>query len=243
MQAYEIVSDTLKLLASRAVIGITPEKLNNLANKRIIALDGVPYNKNYKPEWAVIPFPAAVCISVNDCLAHGIPTQIPLKYGDIVKFDLSVYKDKICGDAALTVIIGKAKERDKKMVWACKQALKIGIAKVKPGVRACDVGAVISQFLDKQGFVANRRLHGHGIGAEMHQGFFIPHYYDPEFNHVFTEGEMICIEPHITYKDKIGYADVTGWNYRTLDKNPGAAFEHQLKVTKTGVEVLTNHIN
>jgi methionyl aminopeptidase len=257
MKAYEIVSDVLKLLARHATPGVDTLTLNNLAEKRIAELGGGCYNRNYKPNWAPLPFPAAVCISINDEIAHGIPNANRiLQEGDIVNFDLGVIKDGECGDAALTVAVGQVDASKKQLLKIAKKALFAGIEQIKPGNKFRDIARAIEDTARHKGYVVNRNFGGHGIGADMHEDPFIlmnlNYDVNDQKNYVMREnmlngilkvGMKICLEPMLTEKDRYGRIEENGWTFKTRDGKPSAMFEHMLEVTETGCKILTTHID
>lgn len=255
MNAHEIVSHTLKLLAEHTRVGVTTLTLNNLAEKEIRDLGGIPACKNYKPEWADSPFPAALCTSVNNQIAHGMPSERKLKDGDLINFDLGVTKDGECGDAALTVGVGNISSRDRELLKTAKKALLAGIAVLRDGVEVREIAHEIEKVAKSKGFVVNRTFAGHQIGKEMHQEPYIYHASNWLFNfpnqfHEYekymkvrlTEGMVVCLEPILTYSDRFGTRANNHWTFVTKDGGKCAMFEHMIRITKTGHEVLTTHI-
>lgn len=242
MTAWEIVSITLKTLTASIKEGVTPKELDELAESIIKLYGGRPFNKGYQPKFAKTPFPATVCISVDSEIAHGIPNDIPLKKGQILSIDVGVEKDGLCGDAALTVGVGKITREDQRLINAAKEVLFAGISKVKAGANIKIISLAIEQKAEELGYVTNMIFGGHGIGEKMHQFPTIPNFASPRFGSYFLrEGEMICLEPQITYTDRIGFVDQDGWTRKTGDGEKSAFFEHQLLVTKAGCKILTNH--
>lgn len=259
MTAWEIVSDVLKLLAEKAVPGIDTLTLNNYAANRVSELGGACYNKWYKPKWAPEAFPAELCASVNDEIAHGIPnSNCILKSGDIVNFDIGVIKDGVCGDAALSVAVGEVDTMKRKLLKQAKKALYAGIAQVKPGNTVRQMVRAIEDTARYKGFVVNRTFSGHCIGKKMHeeplivmnQNFYVNAHdrerYEVWEKHLdvkFVPGMRLCIEPMLTEGDKYGQIQPNGWTYKTTNGKPSAMFEHMLEVTDTGCKILTTHIS
>lgn len=245
---WDIVVEVLSLLKERAVIGANCVELDDLAQKLIEKLGGIPFNKGYKPEWAKTPFPSAVCFSLNNEIAHGFPTfdnGTPkiLKDGDIINFDLSVKKDNLVGDAAITIGIGNIGSRNERLLYYAQKTLEEGMKKVKAGVKVGEISRALELCAGRNGFVLNQNLAGHGIGAEMHMEPKIYNFYDLENagnDYVLIEGSMICIEPQLTYEDKDGHQSENGWTIVTNDGRNSAFFEKQLKVTTNGFDILTN---
>ena len=248
MKPWAIVSDVLKLLAKEVKPGITTQSLNDIGERRILELGGIPVNKGYVAPWAKIPYPKSVCISVNDTIVHGIPSEYKLQEGDLVNFDLGVEKDGLCGDAALTVGVGKISSRDERLLYYAKKTLDEAIKIIKPGVRVRDISTVIELFATTRGFLPNRNFGGHGIGEKMHEDPFIPNATWPELlisgDKTLRVRDRICIEPILTFKngDDRGIVQADGWTVKTRDGKKSAYFEHQIEITEDGHKVLTTHI-
>lgn len=254
MKAYEIVTEVLKEMRKLAVEGRSLTELERHGAQMVEMLGGKSYNKDYKPEWAEVPYPAAMCIGVNDVIAHGIPTDYKLKNGDLVSFDIGVIKDGLCGDAGFTMGIGKLENKDERLLWNAKKTLYAGIAVVKAGVTVREISKAMETVAMQNGYVTNQNLSGHGIGREMHMPPSIPAftYLDDKvkdfllknsMDYKLKVGETICLEPFLTYKDKSGFvSNVDKWTVRTLDGKKSAFFEHMLEVTKDGCNILTQHI-
>jgi methionyl aminopeptidase len=255
MKAYHIVSTVLKLIADHARPGVATLTLNNLAEKKIRDLDGVPYNKGYIEPGHETRFPAAMCISVNHEIAHGIPGSYILKDGDLVNFDVSVLKDGECADAAFSMGIGDITPEDRKLLKTTKKALYAAIAIIKPGVKIREIANVIEDTARHKGLVVNRNLCGHGIGKAMHEEPWIYHAKNWYYNYpkafqeyekymdiVLKEGQRICLEPMLTFKDRYGIKAADGWTWITRDRKNSAMFEHMMQITKDGCQVLTTHI-
>ena len=248
MKAWEIVSDVLKLLSKEARIGVTTQSLNDIGEKKIIELGGIPVNKGYLPPWAKTPYPASICISINDEIVHGIPGNRVLENGDIVNFDLGVEKDGECGDAALSMGIGEISNRDERLLYYAKKTLEEAIKIIKPEVLVKDISKVIELFATTRGFLPNRNFGGHGIKENMHQEPWIPNTTFPETlgsgERALRVRDRICIEPILTFKDgdDRGVLQDNGWTVKTRDGKKSAYFEHMLEVVEGGHKILTTHI-
>lgn len=240
LKPWDIVSQVLKMLQKETKPGISLIELNDKAEKMITDLKGESINKGYRLPHIAQPFPTAVCISVNNVIAHGTPTAYKLREGDIVSYDLGVKKDGLCGDAALTVAVGQISKRDLKLLTVAYEALYKGIEAVKAGVKIKDIGYAIESHVLRNGYVVNRTFCGHAIGEEMHQLPNIFNFFHESAAGTLEEGQMICIEPMVTESDKYGIRHVNGWTYMTRNGKNSAVFEHQLLVTKTGYKILTS---
>ncbi len=246
---WEIASEVLELLSSSAKVGMTTKELDEIAEKKVIELGEIAYNKNYKPEWAKTPFPSTLCTSINEELCHGIPSDRKLMDGDIISFDIGVKKDGLCGDGALTIGIGTLSNKDERLLRYGKQTLMEGIKIIKAGIQIKEIARVMEQYAGLRGYVINHTFGGHGIGKTMHEDPFISHVTWPGNEkmeklgeYVLKEGQMICLEPILTYKDKLGFPSTNGWTWKTRDGKKACLFEHQIEVEKDGYKILTNHI-
>jgi methionyl aminopeptidase len=248
MTPHEAVSQIVKRVAENADVGVNLLELEDTAESMIKLLGVTSLNKGYHPKWAPRPFPSAICLGVNDVIAHPIPVNYVLKNGDLLHIDCGIKVDNQCGDVGMTIPIGEVNHRDERLLRYAKRALYAGIDKVKAGVSIFDIGDAIGVYADNMGYVTNHRLSGHGIGETMHEGVSIPHYMVPLYiqekldEQLLKEGQVICLEPHLTYKDTKGYVDSDGWTVKTLNGHRSAFFEHMIKVMRDGCEVLTTHI-
>ena len=173
-----------------------------------------------------------------------------LKQGDLLCIDVGV-RDKEtgqCGDSAITIPIGEVENKDERLLRYAKRALYVGIDMIQDGVDVRDIGHAIQTFAWQRGYRVNKAFSGHRIGEEMHMEPYIPHFhdlsedYDKAFTGVLHEGDIVCIEPMLTYgKDDIGMRMQDGWTWATRDGKNSAMFEHMVRVEKDGATVLTTH--
>ena len=241
--AASIVTQVLLEMRLMSIAGAPLKLLDEVAERMIRERGGEPYNKGYKPAWAGVPFPATVCMSVNEEVCHGIPGNRVLEKGDLVNYDVGVRYRSGCGDAALSVPVGVVSNRKLRTLRFAHHALYAGIAAVKAGAPVSAIGRAIDEVCAKYNMRSVKQFTGHHIGKEMHEKPHIQPYYIPENDTILLkEGAIICIEPHITPGDgRIGLAP-DQWTHFTLDNQPVAMFEHMVLVTKEGCEILTNHI-
>jgi methionyl aminopeptidase len=155
--------------------------------------------------------------------------------------DLGVFKDDMCGDAALTIGIGEISTADNELLRVAMGTLFAGIVEVKDGAWVKEIGGKMNKYAEVFGYVTNRTLSGHAIGIDMHMEPSIPNFYQHNNNARLEEGMIICIEPQVTKKDRQGQV-VGAWDFRTQKGKKSAFFEHMIKVTKEGYEILTTHI-
>lgn len=220
--------------------GVTTEELDQLAEKLIKQEGGAPSFKNYQGNDDRVPFPTALCVSVNNEIVHGpaLPAR-QLQAGDIVGLDLGLQYDGYFTDMAMTVPVGKISQKAKQLIKATKTALDLAIQEVKPGKTLGDIGAVIQQHAEKNDFSVVRDLTGHGVGKQVHE--------DPAVLNYGQTGKGIKLEPGMTLALEpmfnIGSSDIQilddGWTITTTDGQLSAHFEKTIVVTDSGCEILT----
>lgn len=186
-------------------------------------------------------FPGAICISVNDALVHGVPTDEALEEGDKVSFDLDVLYGGYYTDAAFTMLVGNnGSPAVKQMIKTTEQAMWAGINEVCAGVRIGDIGYAVEKVLLKGKLGVIENYVGHGIGREMHMAPDIPNYGRRGHGYLLKAGDTICIEPMASLGKPKNYVDVeSDWTVRMKDGSIGCHFEHTVLVTDEGCEVLT----
>jgi methionyl aminopeptidase len=241
----------LELLGNECKEGVTGKQIDAMAEKIVLENGDIPVFKNYKPHGAKLPFPATICISVNDVVAHGIPNETPFKNGDVISLDLGFRHNGLVVDSAITVIVGGAVPLPmgegsgvgvNKLLLVTKKALEIGIDQCRVGSRVGDVGIAIEKYVVEQGFNVVDVLCGHAVGREIHSDPQIPH---ADYGRrgegaiKFQEGMVVAIEPHISTGSGEIYLTSDQWAYKTNDKSITAQFEHTVLISKDGPVVLT----
>ena len=254
--AAEIVSKVLVEIASHVRPGVNTFTLDCVAESAINKLGAYSYNKNYWPSWSRFAWPTVSCISVNNIVAHGLPSETTvLQEGDLVNIDIGIIdKNGDCGDAALTVGVGNLSEEDEQLLYYAKKVTYAGIQKLIDGVTNHEVAQAMENKAAERNFVINAQMCGHRIGKKMHEEPLIYHITNPFYHgdqyeqyskfmrNTFHEGEVVCLEPCVTFKDKWGVIDPqTGWTVQTRDHRKSAMFEHMIQIGKDGFEVLTTH--
>lgn len=196
---------------------------------------------NYKPYGAKRPYPATICVSVNDEVVHGIPneTEKILNEGDIVSIDLGLVHRGLITDAAVTVPVGKISPELEKLIKITEQSLYAGIKMAKDGKKTGDIGQVISRFAYANNFGLVEELAGHGVGYSVHEDPYVPNYGEAGKGDVLKAGMVIAIEPMFNLGTKSIVLDRDGYTFRTADGKPAAHFEHTVVITKSGAEILT----
>ena len=242
--ASTVISEISQLVAPRVALNT----LDTEAAKIIDKLGATSFNLNYKPAWAKTAYPAVLCTSVNDEIAHGIPNDYELKDGDILTIDVGIKKNGVCGDCAITVPVGQLDSRNERLLRYAKRAVYIGAQAIKPGAHVVDIAMAVEKYANQMGYKTIASLSGHGIGEEMHEEPTIPFFTSRDVRYVqlvagktLKPGMVVCLEPMLTYKDQQGKLDKDGWTFRTRDGKNCAMFEHMILVTETSYEILTDH--
>lgn len=187
-----------------------------------------------------VNFPAAICISTNEQIVHGIPTSYVLKAGDIVGFDLVITYKNMKTDSAFTMVVGdKPNGVQKHLLNATERSLYAGIDAIKGPVRTGDIGAAVEKVLKAGKLGIIRELVGHGVGHEMHEAPEVPNYGKKGSGTLLSPGDTIAIEPMATLGGERIVQDSDGWTLSTRDGSLAAHFEHTILITKDGAEILT----
>ncbi len=231
----------LAVLEKKVAPGVTAEELDELAERLIREGGDTPSFLGYTPEGARQPYPASLCVSVNDEVVHGIPNESVkvLKEGDIVGLDLGLTHNGVIVDAAVTVSVGEVDEESKKLMRATEAALAAGIAAAKTGNHIGDISHAIQEEIESAGFKVVRDLGGHGVGESVHEEPFIPNFGRPGTGPELVMGMVLALEPI----SSAGKAAVTlapdGYTYRTKDGSRSAHFEHTILIEKGGARIIT----
>jgi len=231
--ACKIVRDTLFHLEEKIILDITPLDLDRIAEEYIISKGGVPGFKG------LYGFPSTLCVSIEDEVVHGIPSNRKLKDGEIVSIDVGSIYNEFYGDHAKTFCIGNVDGNKKKLVDVTKKSLMLGIEEVKPGNHIGDIGFAIQNYAEKNNFSVVRELVGHGIGRKLHEDPQIPNYGTRNTGEELKEGMCLAIEPMLNEGTEKIITKEDGWTICTEDGKPSAHFEHTVAVTNKGVEILT----
>ena len=231
----------LDALRKKMAPGVTTEELDDLAEQLIREGGDEPCFLGYTPEGAGRPYPATLCVSINDEVVHGIPNESTrvLKEGDIVGLDLGLRHEGIVVDAAITVPVGQVNEETKKLLRATESALMAGIAAAVPGKHVGDIGYAIQQEIEKAGFKVIKELGGHGVGELVHEEPFIPNYGRPGEGEVLEEGMVLALEPISSAGKASVMLAADGYTFRTKDGSKSAHFEHTILLEKSGPLVVT----
>ena len=228
-----IVSKTLGMIAGEIRPGITTIELDKMAEIFI-------RDHNAEPGFlGLYDFPNTLCVSPNEEIVHGIPSNIPLNDGDILSVDCGVLKNGFYGDHAYTFEVGEVPQETKRLLEVTKKSLYIGISNFKLGNRVGDLGFSIQKYTEKNGYGVVRELVGHGLGEKMHEDPEIPNYGKPGTGKKFQNGMVIAIEPMINQGSKEIQKLNDGWTIITKDKKPSAHFEHNVALINGKPQLLS----
>ena len=234
------VAEILKVLEDAVKPGISTGELNVLAEAQAEARGGIALFKNYpNAKRGGKPFPGAICASINEEVVHGIPGDRRLKEGEIISIDFGLLVDGFCGDAAITIPVGKVSPEAMRLIKTTEQALMKGIAQVRTGQRLGAVGHAVQSYAEKNGYSVVRDFVGHGIGRDMHEAPPVPNYGRPDRGPVLKPGMTIAIEPMVNMGDYAVYTKPDTWTVVTRDGSLSAHFEHTVAITERGPVILT----
>lgn len=239
--AGQAVAEILKVLEDAVRPGVSTGELNALAQAETEARSGIALFKDYpnaRPGGR--PFPGAICASVNEEVVHGIPGDRRLKEGEIISIDFGLLVDGFCGDAAITVPVGKVSPEAMRLIKCTEQALMKGIAQARVGQRLGAVGHAVQSYAEKNGYSVVREFVGHGIGRDMHEAPPVPNYGRPDRGPVLKPGMTIAIEPMVNLGGHAVYTKPDGWTVITRDRSLSAHFEHTVAITERGPVILTS---
>jgi methionyl aminopeptidase len=232
-QAGSLVAATIEHVAGRLEPGVSTAELDKIADDFIAEHGGTPTSKDYKG------YPAAICISPNDLIVHGIPGPYRVSQGDLVTIDVGVTYAGAIGDSAFTFGVGDIEPEAQRLLDVCREALAAGIAEARPGNRVGDISHAVQLIVEGAGFSVVRSLVGHGVGRHYHEDPHVPNFGSPGRGPRLAEGMTIAIEPMITAGgDEVVLHD-DGWSISTADRSLAAHFEHTVAVTEDGPRILT----
>jgi methionyl aminopeptidase len=238
-----LVAKVLDLLQTEIKPGMTTKQLDTMAEEFIRDHHAVPSFLNYVPKSdpGVTPYPATLCVSLNEEVVHGVPSaKRVIREGDIVSVDCGVYKGGYHGDAARTFVLGLIDEKVQQLVAVTSESLSRGIAMAVAGNRLHDISSAIEDYARSFGFSVIENMVGHGIGSELHEDPAVPNYGRKNTGVKLREGMTLAIEPMIALgKSRRAVSRRGGWVAVTEDGKPAAHFEHTIVVRHHKAEILT----
>lgn len=232
-ESNNIVGMALGEVAKLIKPGVSTLKLDQVAEELIRDNGGIPSFKGYSG------FPNTLCVSVNDKVVHGIPSELELQDGDIVSVDCGVFKNNFHGDSAYTFPVGEVDESILKLLYTTKESLYKGIEFAVAGKRLGDIGHAVQFHCEKQGYSVVREMVGHGIGRDLHEKPEVPNYGKKGWGKMLQAGMVIAIEPMVNLGKKEIVFEKDGWTTRTIDHKPSAHFEHSVAIRKGKADILS----
>jgi methionyl aminopeptidase len=232
-RAGELVAETIALVGEHVQPGITTGELDRLAEEFIRERGGVPTSKGYRG------FPAALCISPNAMVVHGIPGEYRVEDGDLISVDVGITLDGLVADSAFTFAVGEITPEARRLLEIGREALTAGIAAARPGNHVGDISHEVQRVVEGAGFSVVRSLVGHGVGRSYHEDPQIPNFGTPGRGPLLQSGMTLAIEPMITVGDPEVYLHDDEWSISTRDGSLAAHFEHTVAVLDDGPRVLT----
>ena len=241
MEAGKRLDIILETLAAKVAPGVSTEDLDDLAEQLIREGGDEPSFLGYTPEGAHRPYPASLCVSINDEVVHGIPNESPkiLKSGDIVSLDLGLTYKGIIVDAARTVPVGKIDAESTRLLRVTEDALVAGIGAARVGNHIGDISHAIESAYRGTNFSVVRVLGGHGVGDRVHEEPFVPNVGRAGEGELLIEGMVLALEPIANAGKAAVVLASDGYTYRTKDGSRSAHFEHTILIEKAGPLVVT----
>ncbi|MFI3288800.1 MAG: type I methionyl aminopeptidase [Rikenellaceae bacterium] len=230
-----LVSKTLAEVGKHIKAGVSTKELDRVAEDFIRAHGAVPAFLGYQG------FPATLCVSINEQVVHGIPTEkCILRDGDIVSVDCGTFMKGFVGDSAYTFAVGEIAAEVQQLLTVTKEALRKGAAQAKVGNRVGDISSAVQEYSESFGYGVVRELEGHGCGRKMHESPGVPNYGARGRGPLLKKGMVLCIEPMINMGGKAVVFERDGWTVRTKDRKPSAHFEWAVAVGADGPDILTD---
>lgn len=229
----KIVAEVLSRIKEKVKPGIKTKELDKLAEEIAEKRGAKPAFKGYRG------FPYALCVSVNEQVVHGMPSDRILEEGDIVGFDFGIYYNGFFGDAAVTLPVGKISPSAAKLIEVTEKSLYKGIAQARIGNRLGTISAAVQSTVEKNGFSVVRDYVGHGIGKNLHEDPQIPNFGKKDRGIELKSGMLLAIEPMVNEKDYKVKVLSDDWTVVTADGGLSAHFEHSVAITENGPDILS----
>lgn len=245
-EAGRLVAQTYEALRPHVKPGVSTAELDKIAEDFIRSKGAKPIYKGYgaRPAYngmpAVPPFPATICVAVNEVICHGIPSpKQVLKEGDIIGIDIGVIYKGWVGDSCVTFPVGKLDDESQRLMDVAKRSMELGIEQARPNNRLGDIGAAIQTYAEANGFNTVREFVGHGVGHSLHEDPQVPHYGKPHTGLRLQRGMVFTVEPMINAGGYQAKVLPDRWTVVTADGKRSAQFEHTLAITDGMPELLT----
>jgi methionyl aminopeptidase len=229
----KLVAEILTEIRNRIRPGVTTQELDQLASRLSLKKKARPAFKGYHG------YPFNLCVSVNEEVVHGFPSNKRLLEGDIVSLDFGVYFNGYYGDAALTQAVGKISPLAERLIRVTREALFKGLEQVEAGKRLGDISSAVQRYVEDNGFSVVRQFVGHGIGKALHEDPQVPNFGDSGRGILLKPGMVLAIEPMVNAGASEVELLADGWTAVTKDRSLSAHFEHTIAVTENGCRILT----
>ncbi len=243
--AGTVVADVLLKLKEIAEPGVTTAQLDSVALQMTVEAGAEALFKGVRIPVAKIPFPGAICASINEQVVHGIPSEnAKLRNGDILSVDFGIRLDGYCADAAVTIAIGRISEEKRRLIDVTEHVLDIAVTKSAPGVKWSQVAAEMQRYTESAGFSVVKDFVGHGIGRKMHEEPRVPNFVNKDLlanDIVLAKGMVLAVEPMINAGSDAVRTLSNGWTVATKDRKCSAHFEHTIVIVENGCDVLTTN--
>jgi len=239
-EAGRVVAQTLQAVSAAAKIGVMLLDLDDLARTMLSERGAKSSFLDYLPSFAPVPYPAVLCLSVNDAIVHGIPDRRRLAEGDLLSIDFGAHIDGYHGDAAVTIGIGELDAAARRLSDTCYRALDAGIAAAQPGGRLGDISFAVQTVCRTAGYGMPTGYGGHGVGTAMHEAPHVPNVGRPGRGLVLRPGLVLAIEPMVVESGSDQHRLlIDGWTVCTVDGSRAAHTEHTVAITDDGPVILT----
>lgn len=236
----KLAAEVLDYIGPFVKPGVTTNELDKLCHEYIVNVQqAYPSPLNYQPNKNGPIYPKSICTSVNNEICHGIPNDKPLKNGDVVNIDITVYKNGYHGDTSRMFFVGEVSPHAKRLCKVTFECMWLGIAQVKPGNYFGDIGNAIETYAEKHGYSVVQEFCGHGVGQVFHEDPQVLHYGRPKTGPIIKEGMIFTVEPMINQGRRHIRFLPNQWTAVTKDRSLSAQWEHTVLVTPIGYEVLT----
>jgi methionyl aminopeptidase len=232
-RAGELVAETIALLGEHVQPGVTTADLDRIGDEFIREHGGVPTSKGYRG------FPAALCISPNSMVVHGIPGAYEIQEGDLISVDVGITLGGLIADSAYTFGVGEIDSEARRLLEVCQEARDAGIAQARPGNHVGDISHAVQAVVEGAGFSVVRSLVGHGVGRSYHEDPQVPNFGQPGRGPLLQTGMTIAIEPMITAGGPDVFLHDDEWSISTTDGSLAAHFEHTVAILDDGPRILT----
>lgn len=236
----KIAAQALAEVGRHVAPGVTTEELDRIGHEFLLDHGAYPSTLGYPGAAGRPPFPKALCTSVNEVICHGIPDDTVVRKGDIVKIDITAYKNGVHGDNCGSFIAGEGTPETRQLVEVAHEAMMRGVKAAQPGRQVNVIGRVIEKYAARFGYQSVKNYTGHGVGPAFHSGLVIPHYDSaPYHEDVIEPGMVFTVEPMLVTGSEANHEWDDGWTVVTSDGSWVAQFEHTIYITPDGPEVLT----